>query len=161
MHAELETLFKQVLQWYEKKKGALPIKPELRVFSDLKTFVAFAEAEQVEYIGPELDGVCILRSDRKIIIAMNPLVFERTHLLTQAYCILHELEHVREQTANGVMTFHLIERPERTKEEEIRVSHNAFDLALEFTGFKMPRIIYEHTKQQFVEEYAKQFKTES
>jgi hypothetical protein len=146
----VKDLFQQILEWYEKKKGPLPIRPQLRVFPDLKAFLDFVKPEP-----GHIEAVCILHYDKdggKVTIAINAQNVQGDHEFTTAFLILHELEHAREQTANGVMTFNLIEPAQETRKREVRVSIEAFQLAQEFTGLKMPKIIQKYVEQRFENE---------
>jgi hypothetical protein len=145
----LEKLYMDIFVWFERRKGPLPIKPALVIFKEKTGYLEFLRQNRQDSIfnifdSPEQDpkssaSTIFKMQDGRLeitIAVQNSLLKES--LFVQVCTLLHELCHVYEATKNGKMTFHIMESPNETKNREIAIYMESFNLAGEYFGKPIP-----------------------
>ena len=137
--SDLEKLFFDVFMWYEKAKGPLAIKPALVIFKGKDRFVEFLQQNSPSPQDANSEACTIFKMNDKLeitIAVQNSL--SKEPIFVQACILLHELQHVYEETKSGKITFRILEPKSATKSREITTWMESLKLTEEYMGKPLP-----------------------
>jgi hypothetical protein len=139
--SDLEKLFFRVFLWFERVKGPLPIKPAVVIFKEKAGYLDFLRQNSLFLSEQDAssEACTIFKIDSKLeitIAVQNSL--SKEPLLLQICILMHELNHVYEETKSGKITFRILEPKNATKSREIATWINSFDLAQKYMGKPLP-----------------------
>ena len=139
--SNLEKLYMDVFVWFERRKGPLPIKPALVIFKEKAGYQEFLRQNIPSTEDIESEACTLFKMvDGKLqitIAVQNSLSLEP--IAVQACTLIHELNHVYEETKTGKITFHIVEPKNATDNREIATWMDSVNLMEEYFGKPLPK----------------------
>jgi hypothetical protein len=125
--------------FFEKVKGPLPIKPALVIFKDTAGYLEFLRQNIPSPQDVSSEACTIFKIDGKIeiTIAVQNSV-SKEPIFVQACILLHELQHVYDETKSGKITFRILEPKDATKNREITTWMESLKLTEEYLCKPLP-----------------------
>ena len=145
--SDFERLFFDVFTWFERVKGPLPIKPVLVIFKEKAGYLDFLRQNSLFLSEQDAssEACAIFKMDGKLTVTIavqNSLSQEP--IFVQAYILLHELQHVYEETKSGKITFRILEPKDATKNREITTWMESLKLTEQYLGKPLPPLIKQY-----------------
>jgi len=142
--SDLERLFFRVFLWFEREKGPLPIKPALVIFKEKTGYLDFLQQNRQNSLflseqDVASEACAIFKIDGKLeitIAVQNSL--SKEPIFVQACILLHELQHVYDETKSGKITFRILEPKNATKNREITTWMESLKLTEQYLGSPLP-----------------------
>ena len=139
--SDLEQLFFRVFLWFEREKGSLPIKPAFAIFKEKTGYLDFLRQNSLFLSEQDVasEACTIFKMDGKLeitIAVQNSL--SKEPLLLQICILMHELNHVHEETKTGKITFRILEPKDATKNREITTWMDSLNLTEQYMGKSLP-----------------------
>jgi len=139
--SDLEKLFIDVFMWYEKAKGPLAIKPAFVIFKDKAGYLEFLQQNSLflseQDVASEACTIFHFEDKLEITIAVQNSL-SKEPIFLQACILLHELEHVYEETKSGKITFRILQPQSVIKNREIATWMDSLNLTEQYMGKPLP-----------------------